>query len=167
MSAPAPAAGLPTFVVCEDGAEYTQRFGRMLGGSFRFVRAGCYDEARALLEDAAAPVAGLLLDLDFRRTPPAQLVDEAGVRRPDGRGEEERRRLSGMQGILVLRALRAAGARLPALLFADLDDAGQIRHLEASLAPLEVVASRVGLADIARRLAALAGGAAGPAGTSR
>jgi hypothetical protein len=153
MSAP-----LPTFVVCEDGAEYSQRFARMLGGSFRFVRAGCHGEARALLADGAAPVAGLLLDLDFRRTPPAQLVDEAGALLAAGRSEEERRRLAGMQGILVLRALRAAGVGVPALLFADLDDAGRVRHLESSLAPLQVVASSVGLADIARRLAALAAG---------
>jgi hypothetical protein len=157
MSVPPAPAMLAAFVVCEDGAEYSQRFGRMLGGRFRFVRAGCYEEARALLADAAVAAAGLLLDLDFRRTPRAQLVDEAGTLRADGRSEEERRRLSGMQGILVLRALRVAGVGLPALLFADLDDAGQVRHLESSLAPLEVVGSRVGLGDIARRLAVIAG----------
>ena len=66
----------PCFVVCEDGQEYTDRFTRMLGGSFRFVRAGCFAEAKTAL--AAGPVAALLLDLDFRRTPPDQLVDEAG-----------------------------------------------------------------------------------------
>ena len=84
-------------------------------------------------------------------------MDEAGALLAAGRSEEERRRLAGMQGILVLRALRAAGVGVPALLLADLDDAGQVRHLESSLAPLQVVASRVGLADIARRLAALGG----------
>ena len=143
----------PRFVVCEDGAEYTDRFQRMLGRSFRFVRAGCFAEARVAL--AEAPTVGLLLDLDFRRTPPQRLVDEVGA---EGlpRSSGERQRLAAVQGLLVLRTLRLGGVTTPALLFADLDDAGQIAHLQSTLAPLEVLGSGVGLDVIVRRLAELA-----------
>ena len=57
-----------------------------------------------------------------------------------------------MQGILILRALRSRGVRLPALLFADLDDADRTTRLEAELAPLQVVSSSEGLPRIAQRL---------------
>ena len=144
---------LSRFVVCEDGQEYTDRFTRMLGASFRFERTGCFAEARAAL---ARPAAGLLLDLDFRRTPPEQLVDESGHARA-GLGAGERQRLAAVQGLLVLRALRAQGLTTPVLLFADLDDAGQVAHLQSTLAPVEVLSSRIGLDVIARRLGQLAG----------
>jgi hypothetical protein len=141
-----------TFVVCEDGHEYSQRFVRLLGSSFQFVRAG--DLAQALVA-TRGPVAGLLLDLDFRRTPIDALVDEAGAVAP-ARPASEAHRLAAVQGILILRALRAAGVTLPALLFADLDDQAQVQFLESSLAPLQVVPSSAGLAQIARALAELA-----------
>jgi hypothetical protein len=144
---------LPRFVICEDGREYTDRFTRTLGGTFRFERAGCFAEARAALAGGVA--AGLLLDLDFRRTPPEQLVDEAGQVRA-GLGAGERQRLAAVQGLLVLRALRAQGLTTPTLLFADLDDAGQVAHLESTLAPFQVLSSSVGLDAIARRLGQLA-----------
>ena len=65
------------FVVCEDGAEYLERFRRFLGDSFDFFPAHDFGEAHA----AAAGADALLLDLDFRRTPADRLVDEQG-RRP-------------------------------------------------------------------------------------
>lgn len=139
---------LPALVVCEDGDEYTQRFRRFFGASFTFVRATDAGEARAAV---AAGARGLLLDLDFRRTPPERLVDETG-RTSATRALPESRRLSSVQGILVLRALRADGIELPALLFADLDDAGQVAHLERTLAPLTVVPSSVALPTIGDRL---------------
>jgi len=132
------------FIVCEDGTEYLDRFARFLGDSFRFIAARDY--ATAL---AAAPEAhGLLLDLDFRRTPVEHLVDEAG-RTSAARDAGTRRRLSESQGILILRQLRAAGVKLPAILFADFDDEEQARFLERTLAPLTVAASRLGLREIA------------------
>ena len=88
-----------------------------------------------------------MLDLDFRRTDPALLVDEAGAPAPKSSAE--------IQGILILRALRSRGVKLPALLFADLDDSVRIARLQAELAPLEVVSSGEGLAEIARRLEAI------------
>ncbi len=141
----------PRFVVCEDGHEYTERFARLLGGSFRFQRAGCFAEARA----AAAGSAGLLLDLDFRRTPPGQLIDENGG--ASAHPEETRHQLAEVQGILILRALRASGLGQPALLFADIDDREQVHYLERTLAPLTVVSSRTALPEIARLLARLSG----------
>jgi hypothetical protein len=57
-----------------------------------------------------------------------------------------------MQGILILRALRAAQVTAPALLFADLDDPGRVKFLEQSLAPLSVVPSSEGMGAIAARL---------------
>jgi hypothetical protein len=133
------AAGVnPTLVVCEDGSEYSDRFRRFLGGEFEFVRAANFPEALA----AAPGAQGLLLDLDFRRT--ALLVDESGA--PASRAAAE------VQGILILRALRSRGVKLPAILFADLDDAGRAALLESELAPLQVVASSEGLQQIAERL---------------
>ena len=129
-----------TFVVCEDGSEYTDRFTRFLGGEFVFVRAGHFQEALALAQGAQ----GLLLDLDFRRTERALLVDERGA--PDPRGAAE------VQGILILRALRARGVNLPAILFADLDDPAHAARLEAELAPLRVAGGSAGLPRIAQLL---------------
>ena len=147
MSEPAPA----TFVICEDGREYTERFVRLFAG-FRFVRAADFAEALAAVRAGAA---GLLLDLDFRRTRPEALVDEAGQARP-GRPEDERRRIYAIQGILILRALRAAGSTLPALLFADLDDPGQVQLLQTTLGPLTVIPSSAALSEVTRTLAAMA-----------
>ena len=138
-----PGAAAVTFLVCEDGTEYTDRFRRFLGAEFSFVRASHFAEALPLLAGARA----LLLDLDFRRTDPALLVDESGA--PAAKSAAE------VQGILMLRALRSRGSRLPALLFADLDDAGRAARLEAELAPLQIVPSSEGLPRIAERLRAL------------
>lgn len=137
------AARMKTLLVCEDGSEYTERFQRFLGGEFRFLRAAHFAEALRLAPEAGA----LLLDLDFRRTDPALLVDESGAPAPRSAAE--------VQGILMLRALRSRGVKLPALLFADLDDADRVRRLEAELAPLQIVSSSEGLPRITRRLRAL------------
>jgi hypothetical protein len=145
--------GLPRFVVCEDGHEYTERFARLLGGSFTFKRAGHFVEA---LSAASSETAGLLLDLDFRRAAPERLVDEGGASSPHALPEETRRRLAEVQGIFILRALRAAGVTLPALLFADIEDQGQVTYLERTLTPLTIVSSRTGLPEIARLLTQLA-----------
>jgi hypothetical protein len=134
------------FVVCEDGAEYLQRFRRFLGESFDFLPAHDYAEARA----AAPGVDGILLDLDFRRTPADRLVDEQGPA-PAPLDAGTRARLAETQGILILRGLRAGGVALPALLFADLDD-GQRAFLERTLAPLTIASSRLGIAEIAALL---------------
>jgi hypothetical protein len=137
-------ASRPRFVVCEDGSEYLDRFRRFLGDAFDLVPAHDCAEARATLEGAD----GLLLDLDFRRTPAARLVDERGPA-PETVDAGTRARLAETQGILILRQLRASGATLPAILFADLEDPGQARFLERTLAPLTVASSRLGLPDIA------------------
>jgi hypothetical protein len=146
-------AALPLFLVCEDGDEYTQRFERFLHREFRFLRVP--GAAPAEMAARAAPAVGLLLDLDFRRLPPADLVGERGLPTQPAT-PEERARWSTSQGILVLQHLRRAGIVLPALLFADLDDHEQVAYLEQSLAPLSVVSSREGLAQIAARLRGLA-----------
>lgn len=144
---------LPLFIVCEDGDEYTQRFERFLQREFRFLRVpgGRAAEAAARQE----PAAGLLLDLDFRRLPPAELWGEHG---PPAKPPtpEERSRWSASQGILILQYLRGRGVVLPALLFADLDDPEQAAFLERSLAPLAIVGSREGLAQLTVRLRQLA-----------
>ena len=136
------------FVVCEDGAEYLERFRRFLGESFDFLPAHDFEEARA----AAAEADGILLDLDFRRTPADRLVDEQGPA-PSPLDAGTRARLAETQGILILRRLRAAGVAHPAVLFADLED-GQRTFLERTLAPLSVAGSRLGMAEIAALLRA-------------
>jgi hypothetical protein len=137
------------FVVCEDGAEYLERFRRFLGDAFDFVPAHDLREAHAASADANA----LLLDLDFRRTPPERLVDEQGLA-PAPLDAGTRARLAETQGILILRRLRAAGVALPAILFADLDDAGQRDFLARTLAPLTIAGSRMGIAELAALLRA-------------
>jgi hypothetical protein len=133
----------PRFVVCEDGTEYLDRFSRFLGDDFTFVAAADFESARA----SAAGADGLLLDLDFRRTPPDRLIDERGALR-GGLDPERRRRLAETQGILVLRQLRATGVALPAVLFADLDDEERARFLERTLAPLTIGPSHLGIREI-------------------
>jgi hypothetical protein len=135
------------FVVCEDGTEYVERFRRFLGDDFDFVPAHDFGEARAAMPGAA----GILLDLDFRRTPPERLVDERGPA-PAPLDAGTRARLVETQGILILRQLRAAAIACPAVLFADFDDAGQRAFLERTLAPLTIAGSRLGLAEIAALL---------------
>jgi hypothetical protein len=146
VSAPSPTLPRTRFVVCEDGDEYLQRFRRFLGETFDFQSAHDFAGARA----AADRADGLLLDLDFRRTPPDRLVDERGPA-PAPLDAGTRARLTESQGILILRRLRAAGVALPAVLFADLDD-GQRAFLERTLAPLTVAGSRLGIAEIATLL---------------
>ncbi len=144
----------PRFVVCEDGTEYIERFRRFLGETFEFAPARGFAEALEALPGAV----GLLLDLDFRRTPPDALVDEAGapVTWLERLGEGARRHLTESQGILVLRALRARAVVAPALLFADLDDAARGRFLEESLGPLTILSSRAGMREIADLLREMA-----------
>lgn len=137
------------FLVCEDGDEYTQRFERFLGREFRFRRVADGAEAEAVLRSEAA--SGLLLDLDFSRTPADRLWGEDGplLQAPSG---DERIRCATSQGILILQHLRRLDLRVPTLLFADLDDEGQVAYLESTLSPLKTVSSREGLAQIASRL---------------
>jgi hypothetical protein len=137
----------PRWIVCEDGDEYLSRFRRFLGHEFEFVPAG---DLQDVLRGAAG-AAGLLLDLDFRRADPARLVDESGTARAR-LAAGERRRLAEVQGVLILRALRARGVALPALLCADLDDPAQARRLEEELKPLAVVPGTEGVARIGERL---------------
>ena len=143
----APSTARLRFVVCEDGAEYLERFRRFLGDAFDFLAAHDFSEACAAAADADA----LLLNLDFRRTPPDRLVDEQGPA-PAPLDAGTRARLAETQGILILRRLRAAGVALPAILFADLDDAGQRDFLTRTLAPLTVVGSRMGIGELATLL---------------
>jgi hypothetical protein len=137
-------------VVCEDGDEYLQRFRRFLGEAFEFLPARDFAEAARV----AARADGLLLDLDFRRTPADRLVDERGPT-PTPLDAGTRARLAETQGILILRRLRAGGVALPAVLFADLEES-QRAFLERTLAPLSVAGSRLGIAEIAALLREIA-----------
>jgi len=140
---------LPRFVVCEDGSEYLDRFSRFLGDEFTFIAAADFESARSL----AAGADGLLLDLDFRRTPPGRLVDERGPVSA-GLDADRRRRLAEMQGIFILRQLRAASIALPAVLFADLDDDERVDYLQRTLAPLTIGSSHLGIREIGALLRA-------------
>jgi hypothetical protein len=148
---------LPLFIVCEDGHEYTERFQRFLHRDFRFLRVPDGRQAEAAARTGEAR--GLLVDLDFRRSPAADLLGEQGPpNQPPS--PEEKARWSATQGILVLQHLRTQGILLPALLFADLDDRDQAAFLERTLRPLSVVSSREGLAQLAARLREIAAGPA-------
>ena len=148
----------PLFVICEDGTEYLDRFERFLGGEFRFLRTGSFAALVAALADArgeGSSPAGLILDLDFRRTPAGELVDDAGAPLVIASAGEQQR-VSAVQGLFILRALRAHAVTLPALLCTDIDDPGQLAHLETELSPLGVVPSSESLTRLAARLRKLA-----------
>jgi hypothetical protein len=156
MSAPA-RPPLPLVVVCEDGDEYLERFRRFLGEELRLVPTRDFASARAACTRPDAPPLALVLDLDFRRLAPERLVDEQGATAPARPGGEAQR-LAQIQGVLILRALRAQAVATPALLFADLDDPARAAFLEKTLAPLTIVRSTEGLGAIAARLRALPAG---------
>jgi hypothetical protein len=139
----------PLWLVCEDGTEYLDRFARFLGHEFRFERAG--DAASLVAAAARGEARGVLMDLDFRRTPPELLVDESG-RTSAALAPDERRRLAESQGILIVRELRARGHKLPVILFADLDDPGQVAYLAETFAPLAVTPSTESLTRLSQRL---------------
>lgn len=139
----------PLWIVCEDGKAYLERFERFLSNEFRFRSA--LDAETLIAEVGAAD--GVLLDLDFRHTRPDRLVDEQGETH-EALGEEDRRRLSATQGILILRLLRSRGVTVPVVLCADLD-ADQAAYLRQTLAPVEIAPSLEGLARTAGRMRAV------------
>lgn len=141
----------PIWIICEDGTEYLERFARFLKSRFHFVPALDGAALLAALEQGAR---GVILDLDFRRTPSDRLVDEDG-RTGLAAAQEQRRRLAAQQGILLLRLVRARGFATPVLLYADLDDVSQITYLERTLAPLSIVPSHEGLLETAARMQAV------------
>lgn len=137
------------WLIVEDGAEYLERFRRFGGPELRFAHATSLAAAEAAI--AGDPPVGLLFDLDFRRTPPDELVDEHGASAA-ALPATEQQRLAQQQGIYILLALRRRGSTLPAVLCADLDDAEQRRYLEANLAPLTIVGSSESLREILQHL---------------
>ena len=154
MSAPA-ANALPRVLIAEDGDEYTERFSRLLGTQFSFARVASFSELLQALAnpsgDSGNSTAALVLDLDFRRTPRELLVDAQG----NPAGAANAAELAEVQGILILRALRARGEPLPALLCADLDDPEHCAFLCEELRPLQISPSSESLPAIAARLHAL------------
>lgn len=140
----------PLWIVCEDGTEYLERYARFLGQRFRFGHAADGPALLAALADGQG-ADGVLLDLDFRRTPAELLVDEDGRTDP-ALPDERRRRLAAHQGILILRLLRSRGFRVPVLLCADLEDREQAAYLERTLAPLTLVPSHEGLLELAAKM---------------
>jgi hypothetical protein len=154
MSELAPVPPLPRFLVCEDGDEYVRRFVRFLASRFEFVATGSHRELSAQL-GSSRPVAGILLDLDFRRTPLSDLVDERGQALTSAMSQVQRG-LAAQQGICILTALRHEGCVTPAILFADIESPARAEYLVKRLGPLEVVASSVGLGELSEKLAGLA-----------
>ncbi|MBN1606832.1 MAG: hypothetical protein JW940_09365 [Polyangiaceae bacterium] len=154
MTELAPDPVRPRFVVCEDGDEYIQRFVRFLASRFEFVATRSHHELSDRL-GSSQPVAGILLDLDFRRTPLADLIDEKGQALACAASQVQHN-LIAQQGICILAALRREGCPTPAILFADLESPAQNDYLTGRLGPLEVVPSSVGLGELSTKLAELA-----------
>ncbi|HMA91734.1 MAG TPA: hypothetical protein VKP30_03565 [Polyangiaceae bacterium] len=145
-----PRADTPRFLLCEDGDEYRERFERFLGARFRFIQSKHGAELLSHLQDYQ-PIAGVLLDLDFRRTDDSLLVGGDG--RPfSGTSREERARIVANQGIAILASIREKHWQTPVLLFADIHDTRQRTYLERAFAPVELIPSHVGLNELQRRL---------------
>ena len=106
-------------LVVEDGWEYIERARRWLGEGLNFTRAGCGEEALALLESQGFDV--LYLDMDFRRVPPDQLLgDVVGLtERFHGDPAEAQEFLATNQGVYILSALREAGSEIPVVFSYD------------------------------------------------
>jgi hypothetical protein len=143
----------PRFVVCEDGQEYLERFERFLGADFEFAPARDFSTLLAQLERLGS-ISGILLDLDFRRTDRAGLVDEHGQTAALV-GQEALTQYVTNQGLFILAGLRERGYTHRVLLFADIEDAQQSAYLMRTFAPLDVVPSHVGLRELKLRLAEL------------
>jgi len=141
------------FIVCEDGTEYIERFLRFLGDEFEFIAAADYPALLELLELGEA-YSGILLDLDFRRTESARLVNEHG-QSPGRISREALTQYVTNQGLFILASLRERGATQSVLLFADIDDA-QRHYVERTFGPVEVVPSHVGLRELKTLLASCA-----------
>ena len=141
----------PLWLICEDGTEYLERFERFLGGAFRFARAGDAASLLSLWQQHQAEVRGVLLDLDFQRTPRERLIDDTGGGAASLPSERQRQ-LAARQGIYILRWLRAQGVGARVLLCADLDDPEQAAYLTAHLAPLAIVPGHESLLVTAERL---------------
>lgn len=141
------------FAVCEDGDEYIRRFERFLGSHFEFLQARDFGTLLEML-DRESPVTGLLLDLDFRRTPTARLVDDNGTPLASVNAETLKRLIEN-QGIAILSALRKRGWTSPVLLFADIDEPSQIKFLIQRFAPVQLVPSHLGLNELTKKLSEL------------
>jgi hypothetical protein len=147
---------LPRVLVIEDGDEYSERFIRLLGARFQFERAGSFAELLTrVAQPGSAPVAALIFDLDFSRTPIEQLIDVDGARAPLAMAAQ----LAPVQGLVMLRALRQRGETWPALLCADLDNAAREQRLQEELTPLEISPSSESMTELAARLERLCQGA--------
>jgi hypothetical protein len=145
MTTPQAPRAKPLFLVCEDGSEYHERFERFLGSRYDFIQARSASELVDLL-GAPARFCAVLLDLDFRRTELAHLIDGAGAPLLNSSGEE-RKRLIANQGIAILAYLRKRYAGTPVLLFADLAES-QVGFLVERFAPLRVVPSHVSMREL-------------------
>jgi hypothetical protein len=154
MTEPAPNSTLPRFLVCEDGDEYIQRFVRFLASRFDFVASQSHRQLTEQLV-SSRPVAGILLDLDFRRAPRSELIDERGQALASAASQVQHD-LAAQQGICILAAVRREGCVTPAILFADIENPAQTDYLVRRLGPLEVVSSSVGLGELSEKLVRLA-----------
>ncbi len=143
----------PRFIVCEDGREYLERFERFFGVDFAFVPAGDYATLLTRLEQNGR-ISGILLDLDFRRTAAAHLVDEHGQPLAQVGVESLAMHLAN-QGLFILASLRERGIKTHVLLFADIDEPRQCDYLKRTYAPLDLVPSHVSMRELKVRLAEL------------
>lgn len=120
-----------TWIVCEDGREYIDRFVRLFP-HVTFVHAGHFQDVLITPD-----VRGVVLDLDFRRTP-------KHLRIGDDASEE---------GVWIARRIRAAHPSLLIVLCADLT--GDRRDaVDQALAPCRILSSEAMLGDLAALLVA-------------
>ena len=148
-------------LVIEDGAEYSDTFGRFLADRYVFTRAGSGPEALAALRSASFDA--VFLDMRFDRIPPSQLLgdaDQLADERFDGDVVAARRHLEDQQGLFVLAALREAGCWLPVLISHDFGGEGRrLERLVAVQGPLDAMPDVLRPQDVVERLERLLAGA--------
>ncbi len=133
------------WLIVEDGQEYRDRFARFGGDALELGSANSLAAVEALLAERAFD--GLLFDLDFRRTPATELIDDQGASAA-ALPAAEQQRLARQQGIYILLALRRRGLTMQAILCADLEDDEQRAYLKRTLAPLEICGSSTALREL-------------------
>ncbi len=145
-------------LVVEDGFEYVEAFHRFAPG-VEWTRAGTGGAALRMVEEQRFDA--LFMDMCFDRAPPDALLGDLAAVAGSFGGDQSRglRHLQAHQGLYILRALRDAGVRLPALISYDFSsEPRRWRRVHAEHRPVDYVCDAEGPVAMAEKLRRLRDG---------